>query len=363
MRRASCCLAYALLALACGRVPPETAVGGAPSDGLVFVRLVAGANDLARARLRDGAIAPLFTTPERVEVWPYWSETAKLLLVQVALAERNAAHDLVLWDPATGTERPLAARPDRDEQWPMWSPDGREVVFAFKSASPASGIGVQDVATGTVRLAATAGRDDLFFRPHFAPDGVRIVAQRRRPDPPGSSLWLLNADLPPRPLRDDLTRFFQKPWFTRDGRQIVFTVRPASGGFRDVYAIDADGSGEPRALANAPDADDHSGIPSPTRDEVAFVSSRDGSMDVFVLDLAGGEPRNLTRTPDLDEYAPHWSPDGERLVMTTAPARPRPPGGGDDVELPDARIVVRDRAGKQLFETAGFMPDWMPPWP
>jgi Tol biopolymer transport system component len=192
---------------------------------------------------------------------------------------------------------------------------------------------------------------------------VRIVSQKRWGDSPGSSLWLLQVSLPPRVLLDDPASFYQKPWFTRDGRQVVYTMRPRSGGLRDVYAIELEGPGAPRRLVDAPDADDHSGIPSPTRDEIAFVSSRDGSMDVFLLDLTGGEPRNITRTPGLDEYAPHWSPDGERLVMTAELARPRPPGAGDDVDLEQARIVVRDRAGNQLLEAPGFMPDWMPPWP
>lgn len=356
-------LVCALAVLACSRSHSETRVTGEASDGLVFVRFERGVKDLARARLRDGAAAPLHPTPDREEDWPYWSQAAGKLLVQVKPAGRETLSELVLWDPATNAERPLAPAPDRDEQWPMWSPNGREVVFAFLGRSPASGIGVVDVATGVVRLAAAAGLRDWFFRPHFAPDGVHIVAQRRWADASGSSLWLLQADHPPRPLRGDRPNFYQKPWFTRDGGEIVYTARPVAGGLRKIYAIDAEGRGEPRLVMNLPGADNHSAMPSPARDEIAFVSNRDGSMDVFLADLSGGEPRNLTHTRDIDEYAPHWSPDGEKLVVTAEPARPRPPGAGDDIDLAKAKIIVLDREGKRLFETSGFMPDWMPPWP
>jgi dipeptidyl aminopeptidase/acylaminoacyl peptidase len=347
----------------CSQGPGDPGVAGAPSDGLVFVRLLGGAKDLARARLSDGAVVSLRSTPDRDEDWPYWSQAAGRLLLQVKPVGPEAFSDLVLWDPVTRTERPLAARADRDEQWPMWSPNGREVVFAFRGVSPQSGIGVVDVASGVVRLAGTGGFQRFFFRPHFAPDGIQIVAQRRRGDSQGSDLWLLQADRPPRSLLDDPAVFYQKPWYTRDGREIVYTMRPTSGGPRDVYAIDAEGHGEPRQLVGAPDADDHSAIPSPTRDEIAFVSNRDGSMDIFLADLAGGAPRNLTRTADIDEYAPHWSPDGERLVVSAGPAQGRLPGTGDDIELETARIVVLQRDGQRLFETAGFMADWMPAWP
>jgi Tol biopolymer transport system component len=92
---------------------------------------------------------------------------------------------------------------------------------------------------------------------------------------------------------------------------------------------------------------------------VAFVSDRGGTRDVFLADLAGGAVTRLTNTPDRDEFAPRWSPDGERLVLTTAP--PQPPGrDGDRLDPAATRLVVVDRSGRVLFETPGMMADWMP---
>jgi Tol biopolymer transport system component len=114
-----------------------------------------------------------------------------------------------------------------------------------------------------------------------------------------------------------------------------------------------DGS-EARPLAAAPDADERSARPSPTRDEVAFISDRDGSPDLFLVDLAGGPARNLTRSPGRREAAPRWSPDGERIAISVLREPPYVSG---------ERVAVVDRQGTPLLEVPGTMPDWMPPWP
>ena len=96
-----------------------------------------------------------------------------------------------------------------------------------------------------------------------------------------------------------------------------------------------------------------------TRDEIAFISDRDGCQDVFLVDLPDGVPRNLTHSPEIDEGTPLWSPDGERLVVLQRPptASGRPPPAGEH------RLSVIDRKGRTVFETQGMMADWMPAWP
>ena len=112
----------------------------------------------------------------------------------------------------------------------------------------------------------------------------------------------------------------------------------------------------------ADDTDEHSARPSPTRDELAFVSDRSQNADVYLVEMEGGVPRNLTRTPMFDEYAPHWSPDGELLVVTTVDVDADEPRLADRATLTHARLRVIDREGRVLLDTPGFMPDWMPPW-
>lgn len=344
---------------ACGEAP---VVAGAPSEGLVFVRVVDGSTEVMRARLADGAVRPLTQTADREESWPYWSQGAGLLVFQTRAPDAGAPTDLVLWDSRTGKERPLAATPTRDERWPGWSPDGRRLAYAFRGGRPTAGVAIANPATGDARIVAESGARDFFLRPNFDPVGERLVAQRRGPDGRGSHLWILTGSAPAQPLTRDPAWFDMKAWFTRDASRVIYARRPAAGGPHDIVSVAPDGS-DLRIHASDPRADDHSAGPSPARDEFAFVSDRAGSFDVFVADLEGDRMRRVTRTPDVHEFAPRWSPDGERLVVIATDTSVGQPRLDEPESLASTRVRVLDRDGRVLFEAPGYNPDWMPPWP
>jgi len=331
------------------------------SEGLVFVRRVEGSQELARARLADGAVEIVTATPDREEGWPHWSDAAGRVVFEAARREPGAPADLVLWDPEQDREAAIATTPARDERWPDWAPDRPVLAFAFRGGTPPSGLALFDVADGHATLAAAGGARDFFLRPGFSPDGKTLVAQRRGPDGRGSSLWIALPGAPPRPLGSDPACFDWKPFFTRDGDRIVFSRRPAAGGPAYAAVIARSGD-EPRRIEVAPGADVHSARPSPTRDEIAFVAERDGVAEVFLAELSGAASRPLTRGSERQAFAPRWSPDGERIVVTATPPGTPMPRLADPEGLEHASVVVLDREGHVLFETPGMMPDWMPPW-
>jgi Tol biopolymer transport system component len=303
-------------------------------------------------------VRPFLATRDWNETWPYWSEAGRRLVYQ-AEPRAGGAAELLVWQPGQRQPQPLAQRPARDARWAEWSPDGSRIVFAFREGGAASGIAAIDVASGREELLAASGPRDFLFRPSYAPDGRRVVAQRHAPGVEGSTLWLVAPGEPPRRLTLDTGWFEQKPFFTRDGAWVVF-ARARGQAPRELALVDAQGRIVPLEAGRA-GADEHSARPSPTRDEIAFVSDRDGSRDVFLAPLSGGPARNLTRTRDRDEFAPRWSPDGERLVVTRVP--PQAPGrAGDKLDPAQTQLVVIDRSGRVLFETQGMMADWMPPF-
>src|SRR5438309_5754402 len=55
---------------------------------------------------------------------------------------------------------------------------------------------------------------------------------------------------------------------------------------------------------------------SPDGRRIAFVSDRDGTSQVYLLDLGGGEPHKLTSFSE-GFAAPIWSPDGKFLVAAS----------------------------------------------
>ena len=355
-------LTSGVLAALLGACSPGPSIAGDPgADGLVFVRIVDGSGELMRARLSDGAVLQVTQTPDREEAWPYWSPAAERLIFQVTEPGEPNTSDLVLWNPKTDKETQLSDTPRRDERWPVWSPDGTRIAYAFRGGRIPAGIALVDLARRGRDVIARSGPRDFFFRPSFDPEGTRLVAQRRSASGKGSKLWILRPGEEPRVLTGKASLFDMKPWFTRDGERILYSRRPTSGGPREIISVRPDGSEEQALIRGA--ADDHSARPSPSRDEFAFVSDRDGSMDVFLADLSGDGERRLTHTPDANEFAPRWSPDGERLVLTVSPSSLTEPLLADRTSLTKTRVVVLDRGGKVLFETPGLMPDWMAPWP
>lgn len=319
--------------------------------------------DLLRARLADGAVRALWRTPGRDESWPAWSDAARRLAFQVGPLGVSARADLWSWQPGDAQASPLWITPQRDEGWPAWSPVAAQLAFAFRyrggSRAPGVALLAFDTSERTAATIAEAPPHTWFLRPRFAPDGASLVAQRR--EARASQLWILAFAAPPRALADDPAWFHLKGAFTRDGARVLFTRRPAAGGAHDVASVDLRGA-DLRLHASAPGSDEEAGTPSPTRDELALISDRDGNFEVYLAPLPEGPARRLTHTPDWNEGAPHWSPDGQLLALTAAPRDAPAPRMRSPDTLEGSQVRVIDRSGRLVFEAPGLMPDWMPAW-
>ena len=55
--------------------------------------------------------------------------------------------------------------------------------------------------------------------------------------------------------------------------------------------------------------------PATINRQIAFVSNRDGSDDIFLMDADGSRPINFTATIDDHEASPTWSPDGQQVAF------------------------------------------------
>ena len=74
---------------------------------------------------------------------------------------------------------------------------------------------------------------------------------------------------------------------------------------------------------------------------IAFVSDRDGSGEVFVMNADGSDPRQLTHTTQsvtIDH--PDWSPDGAKLVYEE-----RQGGARTNLLIMEVDDAVRDPSG------------------
>jgi Tol biopolymer transport system component len=339
---------------------------GSPSEGLVFVREREEGSELWRARLSDGAVMQLTETDDVAERRPKWSQAAERL-AYLGQLERGGLKrmqiQLLDFDSKEGSD--LGAKPELVQLRPVWAPDGKRIAYSF-SISPKpenirAGVVSIDVDGGNRRVVVDGGALDVgISQLAFSPDGTSLVMTTTHKKTRGTQIWVSQAGGKARRMIAFANNDYSFPQFTRDGKQLVFAAKPSSLDERDIMltALPMTRKQQLKTLSKSEGSDDYYPIPSPTRDEIAFISNRDGNYDLFLIKTAGGVAINLTRNSTDDDISPVWSPDGEMIAYRV---RRMDPGSGEPVGTSLVRVVGRN--GKAIFETEGAMPDWMPPWP
>lgn len=88
------------------------------------------------------------------------------------------------------------------------------------------------------------------------------------------------------------------------------------------------------------------------RSRIAFVSERDGTKELFVMDYDGYNPRQVTFDASLN-LAPAWSPDKRRLTFMTYRK-------GDDPQIEELDLVTGGRRTLVAFPGLNITPEWSP---
>jgi len=121
-------------------------------------------------------------------------------------------------------------------------------------------------------------------------------------------LWIMDADGQNQsPLTQTEVRE-EEPDASPDGELIAYQVYNATQGVYDLEVMSVD-----RLEARPLVANGSSPAWSPTADRVAFVSSRNGSLDIWVVDRNGQNLRPITHEA-AQEISPCWQPEGEQLA-------------------------------------------------
>ncbi len=120
---------------------------------------------------------------------------------------------------------------------------------------------------------------------------------------------------------EDLYRFrlISDPQASPDGKRVAYVqtrLRKKKNDYAsNIWVVPTDGSGLPVKFTGS-DARDMSPRWSPDGQELAFISTRSGKPQVWVISTSGGEARRLTRAPrGVGEF--EWSPDGRWIAYTS----------------------------------------------
>lgn len=182
-----------------------------------------------------------------------------------------------------------------DEYRPAYSPDGTRILFDTSRGGILNNIFVMNV-DGT-------GQTNVSNSPHYSvrgrwsPDGTKIVYMSNMS---GSlDVYMMNVDGSGQTnLTSSSTANDEEPCFTADGTRIVFTSDRDQMGIYNLYLMMVDGSNVMRLTNNS--CKDTSPSCSPNGSQIAFMSDRDGSQDIFLMDLSGEDRYKIADTFGTD---------------------------------------------------------------
>jgi TolB protein len=222
---------------------------------------------------------------------------------------------------------------------PAWSPDGRSIAYtSYRSGMP--DILISNIYAGTLEvLTKNSGQN---FLPQFSPDGTRIAFMSTRDG--NSEIYVMNRD------GSDVRRLTNNPaidaspTWSPAGTQIAFTSERT--GTPQIYTVNVDGSGLIRRSSESY-ADRATWSPAPFN-EIAFAARTGPGFDIKILNIASGETRQITFGEGTNE-SPSWAPNGRHLAfMSTRQGR--------------NQIFVVDRDGRNLRQITRDGNNTTPHW-
>ena len=187
---------------------------------------------------------------------------------------------------------------------PVLSPDRRSV--AFRSGTPENNsIEVISIRSGD-RMQITL-RTGNHGDQRWSPNSDRLAYLVENGSAP--SIYISDFDganaLPLTTIRGD-----EIGGWSSDGKAVTFAVR--EGLSRGIYVRNPDGVNEFKLT----DQRDYSPVWAPGSRKIAFLSKREDSPDIYVIDTETGDLRRITESA-AEESDLSWSPDGETLLFVS----------------------------------------------
>lgn len=197
---------------------------------------------------------------------------------------------------------------------PAWGPRGLRAVYTeFREIG--GSIYLHDIASGERRLVPpTAQALNYTARP--SPDGRLLAFSRSGED--GTDIYTYDIANDCCLQRLTVGRFSDNlsPTFSPDGRQIAFVSTRA--GLPQIYLMSADGTGQELFAPFDYGVTGSSNAPEWSPDGLSLAFHRDvaGSPQVFVMEIATRTVRQLTSAGRNED--PTWAPDGRHIAFVSS---------------------------------------------
>ena len=229
-------------------------------------------------------------------------------------------------------------------KFPEWSPDNRKLVFVTKLVQVSQWeLWIQNLEGGKQVLPVSTS---YVSSPAFAPDGTRVAFSSRSKDSVDADLFVMEtSNRRPR----NITRHAgidTSPSWSPTGQQIAFVSdRSATP---QLWVIDADGSNLERLVSEGGHCDSPNWSPDGRFITYSWQAPRRWKHDIYVIEVATGKMFQLTSGGASNEN-PHWSPDGRHIAFQST-------------RTGSKQIFIMNADGKQLRQVTAYGANESPAW-
>jgi Tol biopolymer transport system component len=266
-------------------------------------------------------------------------------------SDRSGDPDLFAVDPGGSSLTNLTEGSALADLQPAWSPDGGRIAHVVRFGAQGRTDLFVSARGGRTRLTSTVApeRD-----PAWSPTGTIVAFAAREKGSGPFRIFTVRAD---GTGRRQLTAqqgglADRAPVWSPGGTRIAF-VSDRAGGFPELFVMNANGSGVQRLTNNAL----IDGNPSWSPDGTRLVFERcckNGTSDVFSIDVASRVETNLTASATHQDFDPVWSPDGTRIAYVSFEVGQ----GNIDIWTMNADGSSQARLTNELGPD--LSPDWQP---
>jgi TolB protein len=232
---------------------------------------------------------------------------------------------------------------------PTWSPDGSKIAYN-EMRDHAGVIVLQTLSSGARQVVPRPTGGGQAMTPAFSPDGSTMIYAITGEN--GTDLFAVDIARMccVRPLTaSGKLADNQNPTYSPDGRRVAFmSTRPGRG---QIYVMDADGANQRGLVPFDGAGAAFSPEWSPDGDKVAFHRDIAGGRHVLVYDFGTGRATAVTSAGRNED--PSWAPDSRHLVFRSSR------GGSDQLWVLD---IESAGAPRQLTRVSGAarLPAWSP---
>jgi len=223
-------------------------------------------------------------------------------------SETDSVGDIFIMNPDGSGKQNISNDPGMHSMEPFISYDGTQITWYGGVAHQAQ-IYVSDINGDNIHTITSDGYNNV--SPAFSPDDQEIAFIR----------YFANCSLYVMPSTGGSAQHLATgglgfPHWSPSGDKITYTDWD-SGWTADIYVINADGTNN-TLIAASPGYKNLRSMWSPDGSKIAYMSDKDGTGDVWIMDPDGNNEYNLFTGTDWLSYhedALSWSPDGQYMVV------------------------------------------------